>query len=145
MGERCIRKAAAAAVTVAAGKSVTITITPDSNGARATGFIITRSKADGSELMEMCSVPAAAEGNTTYEDVNADLPGTASIILLSDITRDAKANIAFTQLMGLSTFPLPTNDSLAKRFAVALFGALKVGAPEFCAEIKNVGYRGGLY
>ena len=95
--------------------------------------------------MEMCSVSAAVEGNTTFEDVNADLPGTASIILLSEITRDAKANIAFTQLMGLSTFPLPTNDSLAKRFAVALFGALKVGAPEFCAEIKNVGYRGGLY
>lgn len=138
-------KAAAAAVTVAAGKSVTITITPDSNGARATGFIITRSKADGSELMEMCSIGAAVEGNTTYEDVNSELPGTASIILLSEITRDAKANIAFTQLMGLSTFPLPTNDSLAKRFAVALFGALKVGAPEFCAEIKNVGYRGGLY
>ena len=138
-------KAAAAAVTVAAGKSVSITITPDSNGARPTGFIITRSTADGSDLMEMCSVPAAAEGNTTYEDVNADLPGTASVVLLSDITRDAKANVSFTQLMGISTFPLPTNDSLAKRFAVALFGALKLGAPEFCAEIKNIGYRGGLY
>lgn len=140
-----VAKAAAAAAAVAAGKTVTITITPDSNGARPTGFVITRSRADGSDLMEMCSVLAAVEGNTTFEDVNADLPGTASIILLSEITRDAKANIAFTQLMGLSTFPLPTNDSLAKRFAVALFGALKVGAPEFCAEIKNVGYRGGLY
>ena len=139
-------KSASATASVAAGKSVTISITPNENGAAPTGYIICRSNKNGTEPMEMVSIKAnSATEVTTYEDVNADLPGTASVVLLSEITREAKANVAFTQLMGLSTFPLPTNDSLAKRFAVALFGALKVGAPEFCAEIKNIGYRGGLY
>lgn len=137
--------AAAAAVTVAAGKSVTITITPDSNGAMPTGFIITRTNANGDKLMEMVSIAANQKNAITYEDVNDELPGTASLVLLSELTQEAKPNLAFAQLMALSTFPLPMDSALTKPFAVALFGALEHRAPEFDALIKNIGVQGGLY
>lgn len=137
--------AAGAAATVAAGKSVSITITPDSNGAVPTGYIITRSAKDGSIVMEMVTIPAQGATAVIYEDCNDDLPGTANIILLSELTQEAKQNLAFAQLMALSTFPLPITDGLTKPFAVALFGALEHRAPEFDALIKNVGVQGCLY
>ena len=133
------------AATVAAGKSVTVTITPDSNGAAPTGFVITRSAKDGTVVMEMVTIAANARNAVTYEDLNEELPGTASIILLSELTQEAKPNLAFAQLMALSTFPLPMDAALTKPFAVALFGALEHRAPEFDAIIKNVGVQGGLY
>lgn len=137
--------AASAAATVAAGKSVSIAITPASSGNAPTGYIITRSAKDGTKVMEMVTIPANGANAVTYEDANDDLPGTANIILLSELTQEAKQNLAFAQLMALSTFPLPITDGLSKPFAVALFGALEHRAPEFDALIKNVGVQGGLY
>lgn len=137
--------AANAAATVAAGKSVSIEITPSSSGNTPIGYIITRSAKDGSVVMEMVTIRANGTTAVTYEDCNDDLPGTANIILLSELTQEAKQNLAFAQLMALSTFPLPITDGLTKPFAVALFGALEHRAPEFDALIKNVGVQGGLY
>ena len=137
--------AASAAATVAEGKSVSIEITPDENGNEPSGYIITRSAKDGTVVMEMVTVKATGREAVTYEDCNDDLPGTANIILLSELTQEAKQNLAFAQLMGLSTIPLPITDGLSKPFAVALFGALEHRAPEFDALIKNVGVQGGLY
>lgn len=137
--------AASAAATVAEGKSVSVAITPATSGNAPTGYIITRSAKDGSVVMEMVTIPANGAEAVTYEDLNEDLPGTASIILLSELTQEAKQNLAFAQLMALSTFPLPMDSALTKPFAVALFGALEHRAPEFDALIKNVGVQGGLY
>lgn len=137
--------AASAAATVAEGKSVSVAITPDSNGATPTGFIITRSAKDGSVVMEMVTIPANGANEVTFEDLNEDLPGTASIVLLSELTQEAKQNLAFAQLMALSTFPLPMDAALTRPFVVALFGGLEHRAPEFDALIKNVGVQGGLY
>ena len=110
-----------------------------------TGFIITRTNANGDKLMEMVSVAANQKNAITYEDVNDELPGTASLVLLSELTQEAKPNLAFAQLMALSTFPLPMDSALTRPFAVALFGALEHRAPEFDALIKNIGVQGGLY
>lgn len=133
------------AVTVASGEKVTLTITPDTNGAAATGFIITRSKAGGTELMEMVRVANSGNSTTVVVDLNKDLPGTAQIVLLTPTTDEMRPNASFGQLMGMSNFDLPTDSSLAHRGVVALYGMLELRAPEFCAMIKNVGYSGGLY
>ena len=132
-------------VSVSAGDKVTLTITPDSNGEAATGFIITRSKAGGSDLMEMVRVANSGNATTVVVDLNEDLPGTAQIVLLTPSTDEMKPNASFGQLMAMSNFDLPTDSSLAHRGVVALYGMLEVRAPEYCAMIQNVGYSGGLY
>ncbi len=138
-------KAISSPVTVAAGAKVTLEITPASNGPVATGFIITRSKKDGTEMMEMKRIKAAAEGETTYVDLNEDLPGTASIILLSDYTQEMKPVLSFAQLMPISAFELKHDSSLAHRGVIAMYGMPIMRAPAFNAIIDNVGYAGGLY
>ena len=132
-------------IAVASGEKVTLTITPDTNGEAATGFIITRSKAGGSDLMEMIRVPNSGNATTVVVDLNEDLPGTAQVVLLTPTTDEMKPNTSFGQLMAMSNFDLPTDSSLAHRGVVALYGMLEVRAPEYCALIKNVGYTGGLY
>ena len=132
-------------IAVASGEKVTLTITPDTNGEAATGFIITRSKAGGSDLMEMIRVPNSGNATTVVVDLNEDLPGTAQVVLLTPTTDEMKPNTSFGQLMAMSNFDLPTDSSLAHRGVVALYGMLEVRAPEFNALIKNVGYTGGLY
>lgn len=138
-------RATSSAVTVAAGEKVTLTITPNPDGPTPTGYIITRTNAGGSKLMEMVRIPAKGKEAITYVDENKDLPGTASIVLLTPSTDEMKPNASFGQLMGMSNFDLPTDSSLAHRGVVALYGMLEVRAPEYCAMIENVGYNGGLY
>ena len=133
------------AVSVSAGDKVTLTITPASTGNAATGFIITRSKAGSTELMEMVRVANSGEATTVVVDLNEDLPGTAQVVLLTPQTDEMRPNASFGQLMAMSNFDLPTDSSLAHRGVVALYGMLEVRAPEYCAMIKNVGYTGGLY
>lgn len=134
-----------ASVAVKAGDKVTLTITPDTNGVAPTGYIITRSNANGTNPMEMVRVPAKGHEAITVVDLNKDLPGTASIVLLTPTTDELKPNASFGQLMGLSNFDLPTDSSLAHRGVVALYGMFELRAPEYCAIIDNVGFAGGLY
>lgn len=135
----------AAPVSVAKGAKVTVTITPASNGPVATGFVITRSKADGTEMMEMCRVKAAPENDTEYVDLNKELPGTASIVLLSEYTQEMKPTFSLAQLMPISSFELKPNSSLAHRGVIAMYATPIMRAPAFNAIIDNVGYAGGLY
>lgn len=138
-------KALNSAVAVASGKKVTLEITPNQDSVPPTGYIICRSNADGSKVMEMVRIPANGSSAVTYVDNNQDLPGTASIVLLTPSTAEMKPNISFAQLMGISNFDLPTDSSLAHRGVVALYGMLEMRVPEQCAIIDNVGYAGGLY
>lgn len=133
------------AVSVASGDKVTLTITKPATGGAVTGYIICRSNAGGTTMMEMVRCADSGNATTTYVDLNKDLPGTASIVLLTPSTDEMKPNASFGQLMGMSNFDLPTDSSLAHRGVVALYGMLEVRAPEYCAIIDNVGYQGGLY
>lgn len=135
--------APAAAVTVAAGGSVTITITPGS-GVQPTGFIITRSKADGTELMEMDQVKNSGDSTTVYTDKNEELPGTASMLLLGK-NRLSQPIIRFGQLMPVCAYPLSPVDKAEKPFLVLMFGGLQVLAPKQCGLVKDISYTGGLY
>lgn len=132
-------KALAAAVTVAKGDGVTLTIAGD---AKTTGFIICRSQKGKTETMEMVQVGKAATGNTTYVDKNEDLPGTASMILLSE--GRTSPILSFDQLLPCSTIPLYPTDKAETPFLVVLYGALENRAPEFCSVVKNISYAGGF-
>jgi hypothetical protein len=134
------------AIAVAAGNKVTLTITPNSDGPVATGFIITRTNKDGTQLMEMTRIKNTGAGTVEYVDVNKELPGTAQIVLLTANSSDTLSpNVSFAQLMGMSNYDLPTDSSIAHRGVVMTYGTLEVRVPEYCALIDNVGYKGGLY
>lgn len=129
----------AASATVAKGDGVTLTITGDS---KTTGFIICRSKKGKTETMEMVQVGKAATGNTVYVDKNEDLPGTASMILLSE--GRTSPILSFDQLLPCSTIPLYPTDKAETPFLIVLYGALENRAPEFCSVVKNIAYTGGF-
>ncbi len=131
----------AAAVTVAAGNKVTLTITPGS-GVVATGFIICRSKKDGTEVMEMDKVANSGNATTTYEDTNDELPGTASMIFLPK--KRFQPVYTFGQLLPACTFPLAPTNTAETPFLVMLYGGLEVRAPKQCGLVKNISYNGGF-
>lgn len=132
-----------AAVAVAAGNKVTLTITKAADGPVATGYIICRSKKDGTEVMEMDSIPASSEGTTTYVDINEELPGTASMIFLPKTKITPAYDLA--QLLPVCTMPVYPTDKAETPFLVMAYAALAVKAPEHLALAKNIAYQGGLY
>lgn len=132
----------AAAVTVAAGNKVALTITPGS-GVAATGFIICRSKKDDTEVMEMDKVANSGNATTVYEDTNDELPGTASMIFLPK--KRFQPVYTFGQLLPACTFPLAPTNTAETPFLVMLYGGLEVRAPKHCGLVKNISYNGGLY
>lgn len=130
------------AATVAAGNKVTLTITPGS-GVKATGYIICRSKKDGTETMELDKVADSGNSTTTYVDDNTELPGTASMIFLPK--RRFQSVYTFGQLLPACTFPLAPTNTAETPFLVLLYGGLEVRAPKQCGLVKNISYSGGLY
>jgi len=132
----------AAAVTVAAGNKVALTITPGS-GVAATGFIICRSKKDDTKVMEMDKVANSGNATTVYEDTNDELPGTASMIFLPK--KRFQPVYTFGQLLPACTFPLAPTNTAETPFLVMLYGSLEVRAPKHCGLVKNISYNGGLY
>lgn len=129
-------------VTVAAGGSVSITITPNASKP-VSGYIICRSKKDDtSRVMEMVQIPAVSGGNTVHVDLNKNIPGTASMLFLTE--HKLRPVYEFGQLLPTSTYPLYPTDSAERPFLVILFGALEVNAPEFCAVVDNIHYQGGF-
>lgn len=135
-------KSLAAAVTVAAGNKVTLTITPGS-GVGATGFIICRSKKNDTDVMEMDKVANSGNATTAYEDTNDELPGTASMIFLPK--KRFQPVYTFGQLLPACTFPLAPTNTAETPFLVMLYGGLEVRAPKHCGLVKNISYNGGLY
>lgn len=134
-------KALSVAVAVASGAGVKLSITAAS-GNETTGYIICRSAKNGNRVMEMVRIPANENGTTEYTDLNEDLPGTASMILLTE--NKVQPIIKFGQLMPVCTIPLGKVKA-KDEFLVATYGGLMVYAPKFCGLVSNIGYGGGLY
>ena len=134
--------AVAAPVAVAAGNIVTLTIKPGA-GVAATGYIICRSKKDGSAVMEMDKVADSGSSTTTYADNNSELPGTASMLFLP---KKRLQNVyTFAQLLPVCTFPLAPVASAETPFLVMMYGVLEVRAAKHLGFVKNISYNGGLY
>jgi hypothetical protein len=130
-----------AAVAVAAGKAVTLTITPDASKP-GTGFIITRSSKDGTVLMEVARIGKSDTATTTFVDLNTDLPGTASMLFITQ--KKLQVIMEFYQLCPLRIRPLFESNRAEKPFFVQLFGALDLKVPEWCGIVKNIAYDGGF-
>lgn len=130
-----------ATVTVAKDGGAKLTITAGT-GNEPTGYIICRSKKGGTEVMEMTRIAVGTGTTTDFVDLNHDLPGTASMLFLPNQEEQA---YMLTQLMPISTIPLPYAPTMEQPFLVAFFGALEVRAPQYCGLIKDIGYDGGLY
>ncbi|GHU65045.1 hypothetical protein FACS189447_03280 [Spirochaetia bacterium] len=134
----------AAAVAVAAGNGVTLTITPDANNP-GTGFIICRSSPSfPNVVMELARIGKDKENaTTTFVDVNDDLPGTASMLFLTE--KKLQTIIQFDQLIPLRMRPLWESNEAKKPFFIQLFGTADVKVPEWCGIMKNIAFKGGLY
>lgn len=134
--------AAAAATIAAAGSKVTVTITPADTGKEATGFIICRSKKGGDVVMEMDRVKNSGDTTTVYEDLNEELPGTASMLFLTE--RRVQPVYTFAQLLPMCTYPLYPTNAAVTPFLVMLYGGLELRVPKFCGLVKDIAYSGGL-
>jgi hypothetical protein len=132
----------AANVVVAAGNVVTLTITPAASNP-GTGFIICRSTVGGSKLMELARIGIADAATTVFVDLNKDLPGTASMLFLTE--KKLQTIAEFYQLLPLRVRPLFESNKAEKPFFVQLWGAPDLKVPEWCGLIQNIAYQGGLY
>jgi hypothetical protein len=129
-------------VTVPSGGSVDITITQNTSKP-ASGYKICRSKKDDvSRLMEMVEIPAGTGATTVHVDLNNDLPGTASMLFLTE--HKIQPVYELGQLLPVSTYPLYPVDAAERPFLVIFYGALEINAPEFCAIADNIRYQGGF-
>jgi len=131
----------AAAVAVAVGDAVTLTIAPSVTN-RETAYEVFRSR----KLAAGAAAPAQSDfrkigtvvktaGATTYVDRNTNIPGTSEVILLSKDTKDAIDMTVFAEPFQYNLF---SSDQLVKLFATALACALRVTKPEMHWVIKNV-------
>lgn len=132
-------EATSTAVTVASGEKVQLTITPAVTKP-GTGFIICRSKkdaADDSDCREMTRIGRSMADTTVCDDLNEDLPGTGSMLLLS-MRQTLKPSIRWDSLMNTIKVNMAQVNKLANAFIMAKFGALDVTCPWHHSVIKNI-------
>lgn len=125
-----------ATVTVAAGASVTLTITPDGS-IPGTGFIITRGKKGVTTgLKEVARIAKASTATTTFVDHNDVLPGTGDVLLVSHDT--VQATMRWAQFLPAMKFDLFPTKSAIIPFLIVMFGTPDVMTPWYHGVIRNV-------
>lgn len=131
-----VASAAVAGTVVAGGKNTLLIAAMD---ATVTGFRIFRSKkgaADGSDTRKMVDIAYSGSGTLSWDDLNADLPGTSSAYLL---TTDPMYNaIEWAQFLPMMKFNLYPTAAAVYPFLMLLFGGLAVKKPTNQIRIKNV-------
>ncbi|WP_293371594.1 hypothetical protein [Nevskia sp.] len=136
-GQSTIR--VSAQVAIAAGQGVVLTIAP-SPGGTETGYVLYRGRRNGtnapSDLREMVRIPRAPSGNTTYTDINEEIPGTTKAYLLN-MTTGAKA-ITWQQFLPMMKFPFYPNGTVTIPWAQLLFGYLRLGKARHHVLYKNI-------
>lgn len=135
-----------AQVAVAAGQSVTLTITGAAGGTE-TGYVVSRSRLNGgnvvvggvdgvSDFREMKRISRQNGGTTLFVDQNRDIPGTTQAYVLN-LTPGATA-INWRQLLPMVKFPLfPTNAAVVP-WAQLMAGYLRISKRAHHVVIKNV-------
>jgi hypothetical protein len=130
-------------VAVGVGDGVRIVITP-AETKPGTGFIICRSAPGGNKPMEMIRIPINKDSTeTTYIDLNDDLPGTTDMIFITE--KKLQVVGEFYQLLPLRLYRMNPVNRLVTPFILALWGVLDLKNPEWCGLAKNIAYKGGLY
>jgi len=126
----------AAAVDVAAGEKVTVTVTRQRNAPAATGYKIYRgTTVAGLKYMKTVADPGGELATFTVVDLNADIPGTSEVFLFD---MDGDQCMSYKQLAPLMKLPLAV-VSAAFRFMILLYGVPQVYAPRKQVIFRNVG------
>lgn len=142
---RSVACTASASSAVAAGGSVTITVTPNQTDAGSklpTCFEIYSEKVGASGTFRYMYTVAADSTNAladvTYTDKNDYIPGTARMYVIDQTSVGEQRSMAYSQLLPIH------NTDLAKmgRFSqglINLYGVPKYYKPNILVEIRNVG------
>jgi hypothetical protein len=96
--------------------------------------------------MELARIGANNDGGgavTTFVDLNDDLPGTASMLFLTE--KKLQTIVQFDQLAPLRLRPLYESNKAETPFFIQLFGMADTKVPEWCGITKNIAYKGGFY
>jgi len=139
-GEGMTALTKSAAITVAAGEKVTLTIT-QSGATSETGYRIFRSKQAGTNTtadFRLMKTVKKAGATTTYVDLNRDMPGTVKIPLLN--LGPAADAIGWRQFQPMTKIPLPFGIGGVPVISwfQFLFGYLRVTKPKHHGYIKNI-------
>jgi len=130
-------------VAVASGDGVQITITTAATKP-GTGFIICRSLPGQTKCMEMVRIARdEINATTVYVDLNADLPGTAEMLFLTE--KKMQPVVEFFQFLPMRLYRMYPHNTLVTPFIMALWGTPALKAPHWCGIAKNIAYKGGLY
>lgn len=135
-GQVSLPAVTSSAATVAVGKGIDITITA---GANETYYNVFRSKKGGSnsaaDMRFIGTVKRDASGTTVFRDLNATIPGSSEVPLL---TSDPKANaLRWLQMLPLTKIPFAMTD-FSYPWGAILIGALRVNLPKRHGYVKNV-------
>lgn len=125
-------------LTVAAGNSVTLTITASAGGAE-TGYGIYRGRRNGTnatnDVRLVKRIPKAG-ATTTYIDLNRDIPGATEMYVLN-LKPGAKA-LDWRQFLPLMKFNLAAVNSPVIPWLQILMGYLRIGKRGHHVLVKNI-------
>lgn len=137
-GETAAITATEGAVTVAAGGSVTLTITASASGSE-TGYVIYRGRMNGttalSDVREMTRV-AKSGSTTTYTDLNREIPGTTNAYALN--LNPADHAISWRQFLPMMKIPMAAVNSPVIPWLQMICGYLRVTKRNQHVLIKNI-------
>lgn len=128
---------------VADGQQANITVTPNATRG-GSGFIVCRGKIDAAtdDVREMYRIASTGDNPTTTTalDQDADLPGTASILLLtSDQYQATYQWLSYTDIKRFNLYP---TDKASIPFLMLWYGSPDLKKETFNGVIKNVGHNG---
>lgn len=127
-----------AQVAVAAGGSVTLTITGSASGLE-TGYVIYRSRLNGSndpnDMREMMRIPSAG-ASTVYIDLNREIPGSTCAYLLN--LKPSAHAISWKQFMPMIKIPMAAVNSPIDPWLQMICGYLRITKRRQHILIKNI-------
>lgn len=135
-GQSAVSKSAA--IAVASGEKVTLTITASSGGTE-TGYVIYRSRKNGTnDTSDFREVARVAKGGatTTWVDYNRQIPGTTKAYLLN--LAPAYSAITWRKLLPLTRFALYPTVAAVVPWALLMFGYLRISKRRQHVMIKNI-------
>ncbi len=125
-----------AAVTMAAGKSISVAITASSGNAE-THYKIYRSRKNGTTNLNdfrlVATVIKTAGGTTTWVDENVTIPGSSYCVLLTPEPQ----SLRWVQMLPMTKIPFALND-LSYKWGAFLVGALRISLPKHHGVVKNI-------
>lgn len=133
-------------VAATAGGKVTLTITGSSSG-QETGYVIYKSRLNGtnnlSDLRELCRIPKQQGGQTVWDDLFLDVPGSTTAYVLNMNPSDHA--ISWKQYMPMFKIPMAAVNSPIIPWLQMVCGYLRITKRRQHIVIKNIVPSGALW